>query len=123
MTAVASVAKTAESKFAKYYDAFIPGIKAIVVATAPKAGTDPQVCCFTLIRCIGIALPSWFAHTEKYCFNIRCLAFPSRVLVFPQMSCIHLPNVLLYPVCLVLLYPKVVCLASSLRVLFYREYA
>lgn len=37
------MAKTAEAKFGKYYDAFIPGIKAIVMAAAPKAGTDPQV--------------------------------------------------------------------------------
>lgn len=43
LTAVASVAKTAEAKFGKYYDSFIPGIKAIVMATAPKAGTDPEV--------------------------------------------------------------------------------
>lgn len=43
LTAVACVAKTAEAKFGKYYDSFIPGIKAIVMATAPKAGTDPQV--------------------------------------------------------------------------------
>lgn len=43
LTAVACVAKTAEAKFEKYYPAFIPGIQAIVTATAPKAGTDPQV--------------------------------------------------------------------------------
>eukprot|EP00752_Nemacystus_decipiens_P011318 g10058.t1 len=42
LTAVACVAKTAEAKFGKYYDSFIPGVKAIVTATAPKAGTDPQ---------------------------------------------------------------------------------
>ena len=47
LTAVACVAKTAEAKFGKYYDAFIPGIKAIVMAAAPKAGTDPQVCVLT----------------------------------------------------------------------------
>ena len=38
------MAKTADAKFSKYYDSFIPGIKAIVTAAAPKAGTDPQVC-------------------------------------------------------------------------------
>lgn len=43
LTAVACVAKTAEAKFGKYYDSFIPGIKAIVMATAPTAGKDPQV--------------------------------------------------------------------------------
>lgn len=43
LTAVASVAKTSEAKFGKYYNAFIPGIMAIVAKTAPKAGTDPQV--------------------------------------------------------------------------------
>ncbi|CAM9279367.1 unnamed protein product, partial [Hapterophycus canaliculatus] len=42
LTAVACVAKTAEAKFGKYYDSFIPGIKAIVMATAPTAGKDPQ---------------------------------------------------------------------------------
>ncbi|CAN0445238.1 unnamed protein product, partial [Ectocarpus sp. 8 AP-2014] len=42
LTAVACVAKTAEAKFGKYYDSFIPGIKEIVLAAAPKAGTDPQ---------------------------------------------------------------------------------
>lgn len=43
--AVASVAKTTEAQFGKYYDVFIPGIRAIVVATAPKAGNDLQVSC------------------------------------------------------------------------------
>lgn len=41
---MACVAKTADAKFGKYYDSFIPGIKAIVTVAAPKAGTDPQVC-------------------------------------------------------------------------------
>lgn len=50
LTAVACVAKTAEAKFVKYYDSFIPGIKTIVMATAPKAGTDPQVCVLTQER-------------------------------------------------------------------------
>ncbi|CAN0338218.1 unnamed protein product, partial [Laminaria digitata] len=36
LTAVASVAKTSDAKFGKYYNAFIPGIKAIVAKTAPK---------------------------------------------------------------------------------------
>lgn len=44
LTAVASVAKTAEADFGRYYDAFIPGIKAIVAATSPKAGTEREVC-------------------------------------------------------------------------------
>lgn len=44
LTAVASVAKAAEADFGKYYDAFIPGIKAIVAATSPKAGTEREVC-------------------------------------------------------------------------------
>lgn len=43
LTAVSTVAKTAEGKFGKYYDAFMPGIRAIVTTTAPQAGTDPQV--------------------------------------------------------------------------------
>ncbi|CAM9197764.1 unnamed protein product, partial [Sphacelaria rigidula] len=42
LTAVSTVAKTAEGKFGKYYDAFMPGIRAIVTTTAPQAGTDPQ---------------------------------------------------------------------------------
>lgn len=50
LTAVACVAKTAEDKFGKYYDAFIPGIKAIVTATAPKASTDPQVRGFGILQ-------------------------------------------------------------------------
>lgn len=47
------MAKTAEAKFGKYYDSFIPGIKAIVMATAPKAGTDPQV--------------RFLANAQRYC--------------------------------------------------------
>lgn len=50
LTAVACVAKTAEAKFGKYYDSFIPGIKEIVLAAAPKAGTDPQVRWVTSVR-------------------------------------------------------------------------
>ncbi|CAM9413811.1 unnamed protein product [Ascophyllum nodosum] len=42
LTAVACVAKTAEAEFGKYYDSFIPGIKAIVAAAAPKAGNEPE---------------------------------------------------------------------------------
>lgn len=48
------MAKTADAKFGKYYDSFIPGIKAIVTATAPKAGTDPQVCWLAHEGAVGL---------------------------------------------------------------------
>lgn len=127
LTAVASVAKSAEAKFGKYYDAFIPGIKAIVVATAPKAGTDPQVCrcrstlihmpCFTDADSVALrarrvllytrtcfALPSGFFRVKGRCLVLlylpHCCVLCCSTLLIVVLCCFTLR-------CLVLLYRKV----------------
>lgn len=124
LTAVASVAKSAEAKFGKYYDAFIPGIKAIVVATAPKAGTDPQVCC---CRSTLIHMPC-FTDADSVALRARKVSlYPKCVLLYTR-TCFALPSGFfrLKGRCLVLLYLPHCCAffrSTLLRcvVLLYRK--